>query len=98
VARSLLWIVGVTNAINLLDGLDGSPPASAAIIGATLTVIAWQAGQPFGVFLGLALVGALLGFLPTTSRRRASSSATPARCSSATRSRCSRSRAIAASR
>jgi UDP-GlcNAc:undecaprenyl-phosphate GlcNAc-1-phosphate transferase len=35
-----------------------------AIIGATLTVIAWQAGQPFGVFLGLALVGALLGFLP----------------------------------
>jgi UDP-GlcNAc:undecaprenyl-phosphate GlcNAc-1-phosphate transferase len=61
---SLLWIVGVTNALNLLDGLDGLATGVAAIIGATLTVIAWQAGQPFAVFLGLALVGALLGFLP----------------------------------
>ena len=61
---SLLWIVGVTNALNLLDGLDGLAAGVGAIIGATLTVIAWQAGQPFGVFLGLALVGALLGFLP----------------------------------
>ncbi len=61
---SLLWIVGVTNALNLLDGLDGLAAGVGAIIGATLTVIAWQAGQPFGVLLGLALVGALLGFLP----------------------------------
>jgi UDP-GlcNAc:undecaprenyl-phosphate GlcNAc-1-phosphate transferase len=61
---SLLWIVGVTNALNLLDGLDGLAAGVGAIIGATLTVVAWQAGQPFGVFLGLALVGALLGFLP----------------------------------
>jgi UDP-GlcNAc:undecaprenyl-phosphate GlcNAc-1-phosphate transferase len=61
---SLLWIVGVTNAINLLDGLDGLAAGIGAIISATLTVIAWQADQPFGVFLGLALVGALLGFLP----------------------------------
>jgi UDP-GlcNAc:undecaprenyl-phosphate GlcNAc-1-phosphate transferase len=61
---SLLWIVGVTNAINLLDGLDGLAAGVAAIIAATLTVISWQAGQPFGVLLGLALVGALLGFLP----------------------------------
>jgi UDP-GlcNAc:undecaprenyl-phosphate GlcNAc-1-phosphate transferase len=61
---SLLWIVGVTNALNLLDGLDGLAAGVGAIIAATLTVIAWQAGAPFGVFLGLALVGALLGFLP----------------------------------
>ena len=61
---SLLWIVGVTNALNLLDGLDGLAAGVGAIISATLTVIAWQAGEPFGVFLGLALVGALLGFLP----------------------------------
>ena len=61
---SVLWIVGVTNALNLLDGLDGLAAGVGAIIGATLTVIAWQAGQPFGVCLGLALVGALLGFLP----------------------------------
>jgi UDP-GlcNAc:undecaprenyl-phosphate GlcNAc-1-phosphate transferase len=61
---SLLWIVGVTNAINLVDGLDGLATGVGAIIAATLTVIAWQGGEPFGVVFGLALVGALLGFLP----------------------------------
>ena len=61
---SLLWIVGITNALNLLDGLDGLAAGVGVIIGATLTLIAWQAGQPFGVCLGVALIGSLLGFLP----------------------------------
>ena len=61
---STLWIVGITNAINLIDGLDGLAAGVGAIIGATLTLIAWQAGQPFGVCIGVALVGSLLGFLP----------------------------------
>ncbi|MEE9606592.1 MAG: MraY family glycosyltransferase [Myxococcota bacterium] len=59
-----LWIVGVTNAINLVDGLDGLASGVAAIIGATLSFIAWQTGQPLAVCIGIALVGALLGFLP----------------------------------
>ena len=58
------WIVAVTNALNLLDGLDGLASGVSAIIGATLTIIAWQAGQPLPVCLGIALVGSLLGFLP----------------------------------
>jgi len=37
---SALWIVGITNAINLVDGLDGLASGVGAIIGATLTVIA----------------------------------------------------------
>lgn len=61
---SLVWIVGITNAVNLIDGLDGLASGVGAIIGATLTAIAWQAGAPFGVCIGLALVGGLLGFLP----------------------------------
>jgi UDP-GlcNAc:undecaprenyl-phosphate GlcNAc-1-phosphate transferase len=61
---SVLWIVGITNSLNLLDGLDGLATGVAAIIGSTLAVIAWQSGQPFGVCIGVALVGALLGFLP----------------------------------
>jgi UDP-GlcNAc:undecaprenyl-phosphate GlcNAc-1-phosphate transferase len=61
---SMFWIVGITNALNLVDGLDGLAAGVGAIIGATLTVIAWQAGQMFGVCIGIALVGALLGFLP----------------------------------
>ena len=61
---SLLWIVGVTNAMNLIDGLDGLSSGVGAIIAATLTVICWQAGQWTGVVIGLALFGALIGYLP----------------------------------
>jgi UDP-GlcNAc:undecaprenyl-phosphate GlcNAc-1-phosphate transferase len=60
---STLWIVGVTNSINLIDGLDGLASGVAAIIAATLALIAAQTGQIFGVCLGVSLVGALLGFL-----------------------------------
>ncbi len=46
------------------DGLDVLAAGVGVIIGATLTLIAWQAGQPLGVCLGIALIGSLLGFLP----------------------------------
>ena len=59
-----LWIVTITNAINLVDGLDGLASGVAAIIAATLAVLAAQSGEFFGVCIGIALVGALLGFLP----------------------------------
>jgi UDP-GlcNAc:undecaprenyl-phosphate GlcNAc-1-phosphate transferase len=58
-----LWIVGVTNAMNLVDGLDGLCTGIAVIIAATLTYIAWQVGLGEGVLVGVALAGALLGFL-----------------------------------
>jgi UDP-GlcNAc:undecaprenyl-phosphate GlcNAc-1-phosphate transferase len=61
---STLWIVGITNAMNLIDGLDGLATGVGAIICATLTVILVQAGQPFGVCMGVALFGGLIGFLP----------------------------------
>ncbi len=61
---STLWIVGITNAVNLVDGLDGLATGVGTIIGATLTLIAFQAGQTLGICVGLALVGALVGFLP----------------------------------
>ena len=59
-----LWIVVVTNSVNLIDGLDGLCTGVSAIIAATLTLIAWSVGLPFGVVTGTVLVGALLGFLP----------------------------------
>lgn len=61
---SALWIVGITNAVNLIDGLDGLATGVGAIIGVTLAALCWQAEQLLGVFMGIALVGALLGFLP----------------------------------
>jgi UDP-GlcNAc:undecaprenyl-phosphate GlcNAc-1-phosphate transferase len=59
-----LWIVVVTNSLNLMDGLDGLASGIAAIIAATLTIIAWQGNHVLGMVVGVALVGALLGFLP----------------------------------
>jgi UDP-GlcNAc:undecaprenyl-phosphate GlcNAc-1-phosphate transferase len=59
-----LWIIGITNALNLLDGLDGLAAGVGAIIAATLALISWQAGHPLGAFAGIALFGALAGFLP----------------------------------
>ena len=61
---TLIWIVGVTNAINLVDGLDGLATGVAAIICATLTVIAWQSDMTLSACIGVALLGGLLGFLP----------------------------------
>lgn len=58
------WIVGVTNAVNLIDGLDGLATGVSAIIAATLTLICWQIDQPMGLLIGAALAGGLLGFLP----------------------------------
>jgi UDP-GlcNAc:undecaprenyl-phosphate GlcNAc-1-phosphate transferase len=59
-----LWIVAVTNAMNLMDGLDGEAAGLGCIIALTLSWICWQANQSAGVVLGVALAGALIGFLP----------------------------------
>lgn len=61
---TLLWILAVTNAMNLIDGLDGLSAGTGAIIAGTLAIICWQAGQPAGVVIGVAMLGALIGFLP----------------------------------
>ncbi|HVN37890.1 MAG TPA: MraY family glycosyltransferase [Myxococcota bacterium] len=63
-AVTLVWIVGITNALNLLDGLDGLAAGVSAIIAATLAAIAFQGDQTFVLLAGVALTGALLGFLP----------------------------------
>ena len=59
-----VWIVIVTNSVNLIDGLDGLCTGVSAIIASTLAVIAFQGGYVPGTLLGVVLVGALLGFLP----------------------------------
>jgi len=61
---SVVWIVGITNAVNLIDGLDGLATGVGAIICVALTVTLAQAAEPFGLCMGLALLGGLLGFLP----------------------------------
>lgn len=60
---TILWIVGITNAINLVDGLDGLASGIAAISGVTLFIVALITGQPGAAMLMIALAGVSLGFL-----------------------------------
>lgn len=60
---SLLWIVGVTNAINLIDGLDGLAGGVVAIISASLLGYATLQGSPGTMVLMAATAGACVGFL-----------------------------------
>jgi UDP-GlcNAc:undecaprenyl-phosphate GlcNAc-1-phosphate transferase len=60
---TVLWIVGVTNAINLLDGIDGLVAGVTACIALSLAVINALSGNIVVTLLTLALAGACLGFL-----------------------------------
>ncbi len=61
---TLLWYVGMMNAINFLDGLDGLLSGVAAISGIFLFIIAAVHGNPAVALVVAALTGAALGFLP----------------------------------
>lgn len=61
---TLLWLVGCTNAVNLIDGLDGLAAGVSLISSLTLFEAALLAGQPNAALLLAALAGACLGFLP----------------------------------
>ena len=65
---TVLWLVGMQNSINLLDGVDGLAAGVVAIVAAILTVAAVDRlgrnpGQPEVIILSAAVIGACLGFL-----------------------------------
>jgi UDP-GlcNAc:undecaprenyl-phosphate GlcNAc-1-phosphate transferase len=60
---TVLWIVGITNAFNLIDGVDGLAAGVAFIASVGLAIIAAANGATFVVLLCLALAGSLLAFL-----------------------------------
>ena len=64
-----LWIIGITNAMNFFDGMDGLAAGMGAIIGFFLAAVAYQTDQPFLGWIALAVMGACLGFLPFNFRR-----------------------------
>lgn len=60
---TVAWIVGVTNAMNLIDGLDGLASGIAIISSLTILPIAMMGGDIATAVLALMLAGALIGFL-----------------------------------
>jgi len=61
---TFLWIVGISNAINLIDGLDGLAAGVSGIAAATIGFVAYTQGQYTACMVAFILVGALSGFLP----------------------------------
>lgn len=61
---TILWIVAMTNAVNLIDGLDGLACGVSSISSLTLLVIALLLGEPSVALLVAGLAGGCLGFLP----------------------------------
>lgn len=59
---TIIWLAGVTNAINWIDGLDGLAAGVTAIAASILFVVSWQ-HHPAAALIALALAGASLGFL-----------------------------------
>lgn len=61
---TVLWIVAVTNAVNLIDGLDGLAAGVASISSVCLMVIALSASEPNIALFTACIAGACIGFLP----------------------------------
>lgn len=63
IAATLLWVVGITNAMNLLDNMDGLSGGIAAIAALFFLLFAAMSKQYLVGALAAALVGACVGFL-----------------------------------
>lgn len=60
---TILWLVGVANAVNWIDGIDGLAAGVTAISALTLGLLAAWSKQPALALLAAGLFGSLIGFL-----------------------------------
>jgi UDP-GlcNAc:undecaprenyl-phosphate GlcNAc-1-phosphate transferase len=69
IAVTVFWLVGIANAVNLIDGMDGLAAGVSAISAVTIWAIAMANGAthphpaPYPALMAAVLAGALLGFL-----------------------------------
>jgi UDP-GlcNAc:undecaprenyl-phosphate GlcNAc-1-phosphate transferase len=64
VLLTIFWIIGITNAMNFFDGMDGLAAGLGALIAFFLGVVAFQTDQPFVGWIAVAMMGSCIGFLP----------------------------------
>lgn len=60
---TILWIVGVSNAVNLIDGLDGLSAGVSGIATATILALSFMNGNLTVALLSVVLLGSIVGFL-----------------------------------
>jgi len=63
-----LWVIGIANAFNFLDGINGLAAALAAATCALLALLAWDSHQRYMLMICLAVMGSALGFLVDNAR------------------------------
>ena len=63
IVLTFIWLVGITNAINLLDNMDGLAGGIALITSGILSIFFWKTGNPGLLAISMALAGSVLGFL-----------------------------------
>jgi UDP-GlcNAc:undecaprenyl-phosphate GlcNAc-1-phosphate transferase len=61
---TLVWLLGITNAMNFFDGMDGLATGLGILTAGFLGLFAALTFQPFMGWLAAAIVGSCLGFLP----------------------------------
>jgi UDP-GlcNAc:undecaprenyl-phosphate/decaprenyl-phosphate GlcNAc-1-phosphate transferase len=61
---TILWVLLITNAFNLVDGLDGLAAGTALISAIVVLAAAMSSHNDLVTFLVVALIGAIVGFLP----------------------------------
>lgn len=67
-AVTALWIIGITNAFNFLDGINGLAGSLATAVCLLMGMLAWHTGQIYMLLICLSLAGAAVGFLPDNGR------------------------------
>lgn len=60
---TVLWLVGIANAFNLIDGLDGLASGAALFSTLVILVVSFSQSAPLMIVVALVLCGALAGFL-----------------------------------
>jgi UDP-GlcNAc:undecaprenyl-phosphate GlcNAc-1-phosphate transferase len=61
---TIIWILGITNAMNFIDGMDGLASGLSAIMAGFMGIVAFQTNQPSMGWIAIAIVGSCLGFFP----------------------------------
>src|SRR5205814_5488794 len=70
-AVTMIWVVGITNAFNIIDIMDGLAASQAAVAAVAFLLISLPSEELYVNFASAALAGAALGFLPwNLSKRR----------------------------
>ena len=70
VILTLVWLLGITSAMNFFDGMDGLATGLSIITAGFLGLVAAQTFQPFLGWFAASIVGSCLGFLPFNFRFR----------------------------